>query len=123
MLGQAAVGYDALSAVRRTNAVLTRAIGATQSRDPVTAIQGARRAVAAYPPSTALTREATHYYAPAKRAAFWPLVTEGGGLAGARSPASPPTPRRAGSSPPPGVGRPTRRCRTTPPAPRAWCSG
>jgi hypothetical protein len=81
MLGQAAVGYDALSAVRRTNAVLTRAISATQSRDPITAIQGARRAVAAYPAFNSAYAEATHYYAPAKRAAFWPLVAEGRGLA------------------------------------------
>jgi len=74
-LGSWGGGGGAVASVRRARANLTAAIIAVnQAPDGVSAIEAARRAVAAYPAFASAYTAATRYYAPAKRAQFWAVA-------------------------------------------------
>jgi hypothetical protein len=74
-LGSWGGGGGAVASVRRARANLAAAISAVnQAPDGVSAIEAARRAVAAYPAFLSAYTAATRFYLPAKRAQFWAVA-------------------------------------------------
>ncbi len=69
-IGGSSEGAGAVAAVHQAKSAIGSAAAAAGSADPVTAINGARRAIAAYPAFQSAYTAAQRYYAPAKRTQF-----------------------------------------------------